>query len=1017
MPQSQGLPHPVPHFIRAVEAEIKASLSDAGSGEKVALHSGRRVTTGETGGDTHEYIFACRSWKDSFQPNDVLIRPSRSNAAWEAAEVSRFPDGTVHVSTGADLGAKPGNAQLREDDTAALRALLDRMGLAGTDESPVNLTTAGRILGAGTPAIQRHARSQDLIADYDRLPLNPQQRRAVEQALSSDTAFIWGPPGTGKTEVVSRIVEGTLHQGLRTLFLAPTNVAVDQALQRVCELVEGEEDFDTGLVQRAGTIALPALSEQYGSMISTAVVIGRLEARFTADAEQVRRQLDTVKEGLALHEEAAAASDGLRTLSADQQRAEAESAQSEQWARNAAAEGWAVEQQISETGPPSGLFAKRTAARLDQLRADAGRHRAAAAYYQGQQSDAAGRARRLTASIAAAKQRFDELSHRLRGVAPVERLRSQSEDLEEQIRHLDEERRKVAESVRKNCRVMGATVSKAVQTRSLIDAVDVVVIDEAAMVDLPSAWCAAGLAGRRVIVAGDFRQLPAVTKGSGSRSASPEQQAHSRQWMDRDAFHAAGLIRDGRALEGDPRLVRLDTQYRMDSTICAVVNEVAYPDAPLVTGRPGGSRLPISPLIDSPLILVDTGARRMGATKNRNGAHKSNHVHEAVIHELIRGLQYDTVLPARKATDLGGGERPTDRMAVIAPYRDQVTALKRSLKYRFGTDYEGLVDTVHRFQGSQRPLVVIDTVAGAGQKPGYFYEGAGLSSNTCRLLNVALSRAQDHLVVVADVAYLRGSLAAGCETLRMLDHLEQYAQALSVDDLVPFRSAADLSGLSAEELARPAFFPADEVRRAVEWDIAYARTSIDVYCPFLDPNPVDLWLRRLAPRAAQGLAVTVHTQAHEKGTRAAHQVQKIEGAGCKVATRERMHEKVLIIDGEVLWHGSLNLMANTGPTDLMMRITDPDSCARVRHIVERARMERPARPRHHPASQHRRETSGAAEANGVAVGDIVGGRLYLNVPYDDKELAKTQVRARWDKEKRLWHVDENTPRDQVERWL
>jgi superfamily I DNA and/or RNA helicase len=53
---------------------------------------------------------------------------------------------------------------------------------------------------------------------------------------------------------------------------------------------------------------------------------------------------------------------------------------------------------------------------------------------------------------------------------------------------------------------------------------------------------------------------------------------------------------------------------------------------------------------------------------------------------------------------------------------------------------------VHRFRGSQRPIVVVDTVAGAGDKPGYFYEGSGLSSQTCRLLNVMLSRAEDHLL-------------------------------------------------------------------------------------------------------------------------------------------------------------------------------------------------------------------------------------------------------------------------------
>ncbi|MBP2362842.1 hypothetical protein AB0K86_29525 [Streptomyces clavifer] len=36
-----------------------------------------------------------------------------------------------------------------------------------------------------------------------------------------------------------------------------------------------------------------------------------------------------------------------------------------------------------------------------------------------------------------------------------------------------------------------------------------------------------------------------------------------------------------------------------------------------------------------------------------------------------------------------------------------------------------------------------------------------------------------------------------------------------------------------------------------------------------------------------------------------------------------MHEKVLILDGSVLRHGSKNLLADIGPTDLMMCYADP----------------------------------------------------------------------------------------------
>lgn len=507
-------------------------------------------------------------------------------------------------------------------------------------------------------------------------------------------------------------------------------------------------------------------------------------------------------------------------------------------------------------------------------------------------------------------------------------------------------------------------------------------------------------------MAGDFRQLPAVTRASSDRKATQETRLHSEHWMDRDAFYAAGLV-DGRG-RVRPRdyLVTLTTQYRMRSAICAVVNTIAYPDAPLITGRPDTSRLPPSPLLEAPLVLVDTASRRSAARGGSNG-HRSNPVHEAVIHELVRGLQYDGVLPARKQEDCPSDARPSARMAVIAPYRDQVQALQGSLAYRFGAPYDEVVDTVHRFQGSQRPLVLIDTVAGAGDKVGFFYEGVGLSSATCRLLNVAVSRAQDHLVVVADLDFLNRNLHPHGEAARMMEYLQRYAHRLDVGDLVPFRAADELAGLGRHELDRPAFFPADEVPRAVEWDIDHARRSIDIYCAFLDSGPVERWLTRLKPRIDCGLRVTIHTRPVQRSG-SGKQVMMLERAGCTVVQRERMHEKVVIIDGEVLWHGSLNLLAATGPTDLMMRITDPGSCARVRRIVERARPDRPTRPGQSArrGGQHQRGQEGRNAA-----------RLYLNVPYEEKDEAKKTANARWDPTARRWYVAPETPRHLVERWL
>ncbi|MFJ1581866.1 AAA domain-containing protein [Streptomyces sp. NPDC088197] len=1015
-------PFPIPQLLAAVRSEIAAEWrGDGKDAEKVSLGSGRLVSTE---GGRAEHVFTCLKWIPALNGAKVLIRPSQARGTWTPAEASRMPDGKVRVVvSGPEWGRSVANAQLRRDDAESWAVMARSLETAGTADGVVRLESAGWILGQGNPRVARDPDPARWVAGWPGLNLNARQRQAVEQALASEVLFLWGPPGTGKTDVVGHIIEGSVRQGLNVLFLAPTKVAVDQALERICDLMRAEPGFADGLVQRAGDIELLSLNERYGDQVDTAQITARMSTQLDAALAQAVQALSETRSVIALHDEAAtvegelararaartADAQAAQVAEADQLRAEAHAAQ--------------LRLKIHRTGLPKGVFAKRKELQLAQLQGEAAQADAVAAGARAFAADSLFRARRTAVTIEDLQGRAAAARARLAGTSPRPALARQAERLQEQIDGLDKQGRKIQDTVRAKCRVMGATVAKAIQSRKLLDRVDVVVMDEAGMVNLPSAWLAAGLAGKRLVVAGDFRQLPAVTKGDSDPKATEAERGHSRQWTARDPFRAAGLVDPRGRVRVDPRLVALDTQYRMRAPICDLVNTVAYPDARLATGRDDRSRIPFNGLIDAPVILVDTSEQRIIGSD-----HRTNTVNEAVVHEIVRGLQHEGVLPGRKwdQDEIGRGEGPADRLGVIAPYRDQVRALQGSLKYRFGQGYEGLVDTVHRFQGSQRPVVILDTVAGAGKGPGYFYEGAGLDSQTCRLLNVALSRAQDHLVVVSDVDHLRRHLAPHSEVVRMLDHLGAHAQLISADQLIPTRGADQLGGLSEEELARPAFFPADEVYRAVEWDVAHATTSVEIYCAFLDPRPVAKWSAHFAARTAAGVRVVVHTRPAEEQRESAavirHQqrIDELRSAGCEVDFRERMHEKVLILDDTVLWHGSLNLLANTGPTDLMMRLTDPTSCARVGRVVDRARKDRAAwNPRAASfVSSTSAASSASAGAESIRPGAVVAGRLYLNVPFAEKDDAKRAVGARWDSKSRLWHVDaERVTREQAARWL
>src|SRR5262249_31668303 len=59
-------------------------------------------------------------------------------------------------------------------------------------------------------------------------------------------------------------------------------------------------------------------------------------------------------------------------------------------------------------------------------------------------------------------------------------------------------------------RIVGATVTRLYLSPKMFTNFDVVIIDEASMVLLPALFHAAGLAKEKVIVSGDFRQLPPI---------------------------------------------------------------------------------------------------------------------------------------------------------------------------------------------------------------------------------------------------------------------------------------------------------------------------------------------------------------------------------------------------------------------------------------------------------------------------------------------------------------------------
>ncbi|MFC5136090.1 MULTISPECIES: AAA domain-containing protein [Haloferacaceae] len=231
---------------------------------------------------------------------------------------------------------------------------------------------------------------------------------------------------------------------------------------------------------------------------------------------------------------------------------------------------------------------------------------------------------------------------------------------------------------------------------------DVALVDEASQLTEPSTHAAINLADRFVLV-GDHEQLPPVVRAENDLRTSLFQ----------------------RLIETYPNAsVMLDRQYRMSQRIQAFASAEFYdgalrPATPAVAGQRlsdlGVDPDALAPELTGGVGFVDPDGERDG---NRN-------VREA---ERVAGI-VDAYLAA--------GVDP-DEIGVIAPFRAQVAEIGRR------TDVT--VDTVDRFQGSSKEVIVVSFVA-TGDLDGPIFEDH-------RRVNVALTRAKKQLTLVGDAAAL-----------------------------------------------------------------------------------------------------------------------------------------------------------------------------------------------------------------------------------------------------------------------
>jgi superfamily I DNA and/or RNA helicase len=304
---------------------------------------------------------------------------------------------------------------------------------------------------------------------------------------------------------------------------------------------------------------------------------------------------------------------------------------------------------------------------------------------------------------------------------------------------------------------------------------DLAIIDEAGQICLPDVLVPLARA-RRAVLVGDHQQLPPLVTNELDdwlESLTPQEEETAGDRMDNQTIRNHLTCSTFELLFADAaknqRLVRLTQQFRMPQAIADFVSRHFYENR-LSTSHPEKvlNAQHNDPLFRAPLAIVNT----MSLAKAGQREEPIRKVEE------WGGEGYRNAVEARIISALATYyEQINAPWVIIVPYKAQAEYISELLQVQFpltAIPWEDRVSTVDAFQGSECEKVI------------YGFTRSNLRGNVgflkeLRRLNVALTRAQEQLVVVGDFSTLAHATNERFRDVArsLYQHAQQYGEVIS----------------------------------------------------------------------------------------------------------------------------------------------------------------------------------------------------------------------------------------------
>jgi predicted nucleic acid-binding Zn-ribbon protein len=753
---------------------------------------------------------------------------------------------------------------------------------------------------------------------------NPYQYKAVESSINDFLSIIWGPPGTGKTQTIAKAIESHLNLGRKVLLLSHSNNAVDQALLKVAVQMKNTY-YQEGQLVRLGT-PKPEMSDKYEKKDCTLVMIDKIaefkSKELVREKQELIQQLEKIKELKQSYDNIINLNLEITKANSHLERSARDIKNHESKVSSAKNELSQTQNQISELQEKlikaqNAGFLKRTLLGLDPIKIEANLKSANSALNikTNQLKNLDEQLRQINQSIhpiRAAKNNSEaELSKQLSKIGKtLSEIQKEVNEFDNKVKilqtRLDEINKALEEikiQVLKDAKLVATTLTKSYISKEIENIeFDILLVDEVSMAPMPMLYWAASKIKKGITIVGDFKQLPPICVADD---------ALTKKWLGRSIFDELHITEISSAVN---RVQPLFRQYRMHPDISEIVNKRIY-DNRLENDESVKTKTKIDSVAGSSAVcLIDTSIHNPWCSQLETGG-RFNLISALICVSLAEKIKKSF------------GE--SESIGIITPYRSQARLILKIAEDRGILSKNLRINTVHSFQGGEETAIIFDSVEGEGAKKWSMINEYNNTESAKLLLNVALTRAESKLFVVANCNYIKNTFESNTLFMDVLRHIIAKGKENSSTEIIADLKdenfefwAAKLNTLEDRPENSGSNYDDIDFWVAFHNDLAKANSELIIFSPYLTSDRLGKLHLKFSQLLAKGIRISVITLSPNdrlqlKG--ATEVVSKLKAMNITVKFRDGMHEKIAIIDRKIEWSGSLNILSHNSRKEYMKR--------------------------------------------------------------------------------------------------